>query len=85
VGGDWCRLNLAGKLAAASDNNFAELAAVYFTLLRHPINKRLTIHTDSMFVLHRVNGLLMPLGCALPSIRTHPYPQPPGTLGWVGE
>lgn len=58
------RLNLAGKLAAASDNNFAELAAVYFTLLRHPINKRLTIHTDSMFVLHRVNGLLMPLGSA---------------------
>jgi len=33
---------------------------------RHPINQALTIHTDSMFVLHRVNGLLMPLGCAAP-------------------
>lgn len=64
------RLNLSVSLAAAMDNNFAELAAVYLTLLRHPINQALTIHTDSMFVLHRINGLLMPLGCAFAGFRT---------------
>jgi hypothetical protein len=64
------RLNLAVRLAAAADNNFAELAAVYLTLLRHPINQPITIHTDSMFVLHRVHGLLMPLGCAFDGLLT---------------
>lgn len=59
-------LNFSGGFAAASaSSNLAELAALFFALLRHPKGQHLSIFSDSAFALHVVQSVSTEAECDL--------------------
>uniref|UniRef100_A0A061SM62 RNA exonuclease 4 n=1 Tax=Tetraselmis sp. GSL018 TaxID=582737 RepID=A0A061SM62_9CHLO len=50
-------MNASVRISGQCDNNRAELAALFWALLRHPRAQPFTIHTDSSYVIHVMRRL----------------------------